>query len=212
MPVTWKLFSNNPERSEENDLTKTFAQLSKHVDRFHIQNHVYPVCQETMNPQGIGNLKGVNTQVCEQLFKELNSHMNCKSFNKSRLFLFFLYNIHLHNLSIENMTIVADPREEFRWSKIVRPPVNLDDDAVDIVTKKMETIQLGKKFEFNCDACGTGYSQEGYLKKHMEVKHAKPSSSSTGGECPMCGSVLATARSFEKHIKSHLTSKPRLMA
>ena len=35
IPVTWKLFQITQKRSEQKNLTKKFAQLSKHVDRFH---------------------------------------------------------------------------------------------------------------------------------------------------------------------------------
>ena len=74
----FKKFSESEERSNKNNITKKIAEMSKHVDKFHFRNHVDKWCQENCNPDKVGALKGVNTQVCEQLFKKLNSHKNCK--------------------------------------------------------------------------------------------------------------------------------------
>ena len=61
----------------------------------------------------------VDCQVCEQLFKKINSHKNCKSFNEARFFMFFLYQFDIHNLAIEGLeSKMADPREEFRWDNL----------------------------------------------------------------------------------------------
>ena len=38
--------------------------------------------------------------------------------NESRFGLFFLYQYEIHNLEIENRTILAAPREEVRWANI----------------------------------------------------------------------------------------------
>ena len=58
---------------------------------------------ENCNPYKIEDLKNVNTMICEQLFKKVNSHTNCKTMNESRYFLFWLYNLKLQNLDIEGM-------------------------------------------------------------------------------------------------------------
>ena len=101
-----------------NAITEKIAIMSKHVDKFHFRNHIVKWCQDNCNPDKVEGLKGVNTHICEQLFKKLNSHRNCRSLNEACIFLFFIYNIDLHNLSIGGMDISADPRSEFRWENI----------------------------------------------------------------------------------------------
>ena len=98
-----KAFAEKEKNAEQNDITQYFASLGKHVNRFHFRNHVDPWCMENCNPEKVAALKGVNTQVCEQLFKKINSHKNCKSFNESRFFMFFLYQFDIHNLALEGL-------------------------------------------------------------------------------------------------------------
>ena len=160
-----KAFGEKNENAEQNDVTKYFASLGKHVDRFHFRNHVDAWCMEHCNPEKVPALKNVNTQVCEQLFKKINSHKNCKSFNESRFFLFFLYQFDIHNLSIEGLdSKMADPREEFRWEnlKIVEPNLNVcENDTVEELTAKIELLELNPTF--SCNICGCGFAKEGYF-------------------------------------------------
>ena len=157
-------------------------------------------CQENCNPENVPLLSGVNTQVCEQLFKKVNSHRNCKSFNEARFFMFFLYQFDIHNLSIEGLeTKMADPREEFRWQNIdIMDPV-LEERPDEDLSSVFEKMKIAK---FECEQCGSGYSQEGYLKKHLETKHGLTEKS--GPECKDCGKVFANTKTLAKHIKSHL--------
>ena len=47
--------------------------------------------------------------------------------NEARFTLFFLYQYELHNLDVEHMTILADPRQEYRWLNLKVKPVNFED-------------------------------------------------------------------------------------
>ena len=200
-----KAFSEKPSNAEQNDVTQKLANLGKHVDRFHFRNHVDPWCQENCNPEGVSSLIGVNTQICEQLFKKVNSHKNCKSFNESRFFIFFLYQFDIHNLAIEGMeSKMADPREEFRWNNIVmKDPELIEEDELVSAVKSLKLNPV-----FSCELCGAGYTQEGYLKRHVESKHAQTKKSNfpedSGPECNECGKIFANPRTLEKHVKSHL--------
>lgn len=159
---------------------------------------------ENCNPEGVPILKNVNTQICEQLFKKVNSHRNCKSFNESRFFLFFLYQFDLHNLGIEGLdSKMADPREEFRWENIVidDPDLNFVD-QVDDLASEIESLQL--KPTFSCKMCGAGYSKEGYLTSHIKSKHGIKEPETNGPLCNECGKVFANSRTLEKHVKTHL--------
>ena len=196
-----KSYSEKEANANQNDVTKHFANLGKHVDRFHFRNHVDPWCMEHCNPEGVPTLKGVNTQVCEQLFKKVNSHKNCKSFNESRFFLFFLYQFDIHNLSIDGLeSKMADPREQFRWDniKIVEPDFN--ESKLEDIVSSMSKLEVSPKF--SCPLCGSGYTQEGYLKKHLEIKHQKKPD--PGPECEICGKLFANAKTLEKHVQTHL--------
>lgn len=197
-----KAFSEKKENAEQNEITQYFATLGKHVDRFHFRNHVDPWCMENCNPENVPELKNVNTQVCEQLFKKINSHKNCKSFNEPRFFMFFIYQFDMHNLALEGLdSKMADPREEFRWENLIIVEPDISDHNIDEIATKMESLEL-KEF-FSCDQCGAGYSKEGYLKRHKETKH-KIIAKNTEPVCSECGKVFANPYSMEKHMKTHL--------
>ena len=193
-----KSFSEKEKNAQQNDVTQYLADIGKHVDRFHFRNHVDPWCQKNCNPEEVPALQGVNTQVCEQLFKKINSHRNCKSFNEARFFMFFIYQFDIHNLAIEGLeTKMADPREDFRWDniKINDPVLN---ETHDDLTAKLENLKITPNFV--CSECGSGYTQEGYLRRHVELKHGK----NPDPECEECGKVYANKKSLEKHMKTHL--------
>ena len=117
-------------------------------------------------------LKGVNSQVCEQLFKKLNSHKKCKSLSEARFFMFFIYNIDIHNLSIEHMYSLADPRGEMRWTNLKKEKGDCESlekpEAVAFLSG-FKNLSLEPKFQ--CDLCGNGYSNRGYLESHLKEKH-----------------------------------------
>ena len=178
--------------------TQHLADIGKRVDKFHFRNHVDPWCQENCNPEGVESLQGVNTQVCEQLFKKVNSHKNCKSFNEDRFFMFFIHQFGIHNLAIEGLeTKMADLREEFRWENIqIKDPVIIDNHEE--LVSELENLKITPNF--TCSICGSGYTQAGYLKRHVEMKHE----SKTGPECEECGKLFANPKSLAKHMKTHL--------
>ena len=58
----------------------------------------------------------ISTPVCEQLFKKVNKYTYCKSMNEARYFLFWMYNLDMHNLDIDGLdSCLPDPRSDFRW-------------------------------------------------------------------------------------------------
>ena len=65
-----KKYSKKPQKADCNEVTKYFAELSKHVDKFHFKNHTDTWCQKECNPYDIPNLEGVNSPICKQLFKK----------------------------------------------------------------------------------------------------------------------------------------------
>ena len=204
-----KKFSENPERANLNEVTQKVAKLEKFVDKFHFRNHVDKWCQDNCNPDDCPALKGVNSQVCEQLFKKINSHKNCLSMNEARFSIFFLYQYEMHNLDVERMTVLADPRQEFRWLKLKTEEPNLNDiedkadEVVEVnVVQELATnfSNLKLEFPFPCDECDAKYKKEGFLKSHKLKKH----NSEVGGKvCEECDQVFPTAAGLEKHRKKH---------
>ena len=148
-----KAFSEKPKNADQNEVTKHFTNLGKHVDRSHFRIHVDPWCMQNCNPEGVPSLKGVNTQICEQLFKKIYSHRNFKSFNKARFFLFFLYQFDILNLAIEGLdSKITDPREEFQWENIIikDPDLNETNETnVEDLTSKFKSLELNPTFLVN---------------------------------------------------------------
>jgi hypothetical protein len=95
---------------------------------------------------------------------------------------------------------MADPREYFRWEniRIVAPEVR--ESKVESLVTGLDQLGIGPKF--SCSICGNGYSQEGYLKTHLEAKHGKKPD--RGPECDECSKVFANSKTLEKHKKTHL--------
>ena len=197
---------------KKNETTEFFAEkVRKNVDRFHFGNHIDPWCIENCDPNKVRELDGVNTEVCEQLFNKVNSHSNCKSMNESKYFLFWLYNLDLHNLDREDLVAASDPRTQYRWLKITIREVDLNEitkmniEEIDRVIEKVESISLEEQNLHVCDDCGGGFSSEGYLENHKEKKHGdivKPFM------CIECNKILKSKRNLEDHIqKLHRTCK-----
>ena len=169
-----KRFAENPDIADLNKWTKQFAdEITKVVDKFHFRNHVDPWCQENCNPEKVTELNGVNTQICEQMFKNINGHKNCKSMNEARFYMLFLYTLDAHNLDINGFSIANDPRHEYRWSKIKFTEVVLDEDIVDVDVLIEKLVDKKIRADFICKLCGSGYMKEGFLKKHMIDKHGE---------------------------------------
>ena len=164
---------------ERNEVTEFFGNIRKSVDKFHFSNHIDPWCVENMDPYKIPDLDNVNTVICEQLFKKVNSHTNCKSMNEARYFLFWLYNLDMHNLDRENLvSCTPDPRTEYRWENIEIKQVDMSDvkkmsmtESVDDVINSFNNISIKSVPNFQCDLCGAGYVSRGYLERHVLNKH-----------------------------------------
>ena len=204
----------NKERADRNEVTKLFSKIRKNVDKFHFGNHIDQWCIDNCDPYKVPELNNVNTVICEQLFRKVNSHVNCKSMNESRYFLFWLYNLDLHNLDIEGMAgCTPDPRSDYRWKNIQIIQVNLDDiEKMDIpetdeefekVIKGIKNINV-EELKYMCNICNAGYKSEGYLFKHMKDKHEQENLYN----CSECGKNLSSKRNFENHILTiHRTCK-----
>ena len=203
-----KKFSENPAKADLNDITKKVAKLEKYVDKFHFRNHVDAWCQQNCNPDDCQALKGVNSQICEQLFKKINSHKNCLSMNEARFSMFFLYQYELHNLDVERMTILADPRHEFRWLNLKNEELHLEDledkeevvGESNLVQDQEKLSSFNPDFPFPCDQCDAKYKKEGFLKSHKVKKHEV---NAAGGVCQECSQVFPTEAGLEKHSKKH---------
>ena len=202
----------------KNEVTNFFANVRKTIDKFHFVNHIDQWCIEHCDPYKVKDLDNVNTEICEQLFRKVNSHSNCKSMNESRYFLFWLYNLDLHNLDIEDLVSVSDPRTEYRWMKVniqeveleIVKKMNLPDvtekiDQIDEIGKKLQDVQLETPETFVCNDCGGGFKSKGFLDHHREKKHGeilKPFM------CEECNKILQSKRNLEEHInKIHRTCK-----
>ena len=127
--------------------------------------------------------------------------------NEARFTLFFLYQYELHNLDVEHMTILADPRQEYRWLNLKVKPVNFEDyrndrekteDDMVNVEESLATLQI-EEFPYKCDQCSSKYKKEGFLKRHKTSKHK----TETGGMCGECEAIFPTAAELEKHTKRH---------
>ena len=136
--------------------------------------------------------------------------------NESRFGLFFLYQYEIHNLEIENRTILADPREEVRWDNIKIVKVTLSttseqDKAVEkstgpdieLVTDVVKKLTLSKQFK--CPECKAVFKFEGKLKQHTSIVHNP--GKNTGNACEHCENLLSSAQALKRHIKTHLKCK-----
>ena len=117
--------------------------------------------------------------------------------------MFFFYQFDIHNLSIEGLdSKMADPRKEFRWENLTIIEPKLDvcmSDSIEVLSANMKSLELNATF--NCDICGCGFNKKGYLKWHMEAKHAVKK---VGPMCNKCYKVFANQKTLEKHMKTHL--------
>ena len=101
------------------------ADMKMVVDKFHFKNHIGDWCVENCDPYKLPELVQVNTPVCEQLFKKINQHTNCKGMSEANYFLFWLVNLDHHNMDIEGKAnILPDPRSDYRWNSFSIHPVD----------------------------------------------------------------------------------------
>jgi hypothetical protein len=197
-----------------NEQTKAMSNIQMYVDKFHFKNHIDPWCIENCDPNEIKDLEDVNTPICEQLFKKVNRHKNCKSMNEARYFMFWMFNIDMHNLDIEGLdNTIPDPRSEHRWNNLKIRPVDYKhlpqkqevdsiSEEVDELTDKIDNLHVVENNDFFiCKLCGAGYSSDGYLLKHMTEKHGIIYSTGNKAECPECGNILSSKQAILRHIQ-----------
>ena len=96
-------FAFNHIRLHRNETTEYFNSLKFAIDKFHFKNHVDKNCHTNYNPKNVPELDGVNTVICEHLFRNINQYKNCRSMNEAHFFLYFFYNMDLHNLRREGL-------------------------------------------------------------------------------------------------------------
>ena len=113
---------------------------------------------EERDPYKVRELDMVNTQACEQLFRDVNKHTNCQAMSEANFFMFWIYLMDLHNLNIAGLSRVEpDPREEYRTSVI-----EINNMDLSMLTKAKESEEeSGHKLETE------GYAEAG--SKEVDV-------------------------------------------
>ena len=214
-------YSMNEKVAERNKTTKFFSERKFVIDKFHFRNHIDPWCHQNCDPNEVPELDGMNTEICEQMFRGINQKKNCKGMNEAHFFLFWLYNLEMHNLEMAGMDRTEpNPLSVFRWDNLEIMPVDFDSlpekfsAAVEDLTSSLSSISISATV-FNCKLCPAGYKTAGHLTKHMQSKHPSDLLGKVGeclemcGEVP-CGKVLSSARALAKHIKTiHKTCSVR---
>ena len=203
-------YSENEKRAAKNDVTKHFASLGKYIDKFHFANHVGKTCVEKRDPYKVKALDNVNTQAAEQLFRDVNKHSNCQAMSESHFYLFWLYIMDLHNLSLTGMDRVEpDPREDYRDSIIRENNINFAS-LKKTISKTVEVHESSVSIEvslYSCKICGNSFRKEGNLKNHIETKHTDNiKKKDEKSVCELCSNPFANKLTLENHIKKkHLT-------
>ena len=202
-------FAKNHVLLERNPTTEGFLKKTFAIDKFHFKNHIDPFCHSAYNPGEVEQLKNCNTVICEQLFKDINQYRNCKSKNESHFFLFFLYNLDLHNLYKEGRVCMVNPKSEFRKSQI---PANVSLCYNPIPPSQTESLTnhqpQGSSIAapFSCPLCQNGFETEAWLKRHLNEKHPETDPTNPR-KCPMCEKTLCNDQRLKSHIRTHLTCK-----
>ena len=204
-------FALNQVLLSRNPTTEFFAGLTFAIDRFHFPNHVDENCHNNFNPSKKPELIGVNTVICEEMFKDINKYTSCKSMSQATFKHFFRYNMDLHNFDIEGMaSTITNPHTNFRKESIKIEPVNYDalreekmESDVNKVSSKLLNLKL---LPFNCSLCQCGFEAESQLNKHFRAKHPTTDSSNPR-HCPECNKILAYEQSLKRHMLTPITCK-----
>ena len=133
--------------------------------------------------------------------------------NEAHFFLFFLYNLDLHNLNKEGMICMANPFSEIRWSQIPNiipcytPEVQEKAVSDSHLKSSQENTRGYQPAPFTCPKCQDGFDTEAWLKRHMNEKHPELDSKNPR-KCPLCEKTLCNEQRLKTHIKTiHLTCK-----
>ena len=195
-------FALNHIRLKRNTTTEYFNSLKFAIDKFHFKNHVDAYCHENYNPRKLSELDCVNTVVCEHLFKDINSYKNCKSMNEAHFFIFFFYNMDLHNLRKEGLISITNPDSHFRKDQVNAPKI----EEVDFKSLNQLCEPLVTNLPFNCPLCSCGYETEGGLNKHINSKHPETNPNNPRA-CAICDKILSSEQRLKTHLKTHLICK-----
>ena len=196
-------FAKNHVRAHRNETTEYVDNLTHAIDFFHFKNHIDPHCHENYNPRKVPELEGVNTVICEQLFKSINAYSNCKSMNEAHFFLYFFFNLDLHNLKKEGQAYMVNPKNDVR-NETVKKSMLKDVDFESL--KKTVTEQTVAASPFNCPGCKCGFETESALKKHIDAKHAEMNPENPRA-CTICDKILSSEQRLRTHMKTHLQCK-----
>ena len=195
-------FALNHIRLKRNTTTEYFNSLKFAIDKFHFKNPVDAYCHKNYNPRKLSELDCVNTVVCEHLFKDINSYKNCKSMNEAHFFIFFFYNMDLHNLRKEGLISITNPTSHFRKDQVNAPKI----EEVDFKSLNQLCEPLVTNLPFNCPLCSCGYETEGGLNKHINSKHPETNPNNPRA-CAICDKVLSSEQRLKTHLKTHLICK-----
>ena len=159
----------------------------------------------------------MNTPVCEQLFSWANKYTQVKSMNEGRFQFFWLYNLDLHNLKIENMLrLEANPFSLHR-DKIVQymrnvscPPTNTPDgvscENTAVVGENLAGISpkcdIPNKKKFCCNICVNWYAYYGHLVSHLKNRHDIDEQVLL--TCDKCSKIFDTIKKLNRHNKIHI--------
>ena len=208
---------------------KKMGEIGMYVDKFHFRNHIDPWCIENCDPTKVEDLDDINTPICEQLFKKINRHTNCKSMNEPRYFMFWMYNLDMHNLDIEGLdSCLPDPRSDYRWSQIQILKIDFVNlphkQNVETLANQLERVELleeiqsckeseyPNKVDLKEDSTSTRSGESKYVCEICKAaykaegylkKHMSEKHGLGGGklvECVECGSFLSSKQALERHI------------
>ena len=107
-------------------------------------------------------------------------------------------------MDVEGMTVMADPRAEFRWLGLNLEDIDLGalqdellEEPVKSLAVEMEALNLDRPFK--CNECVASFKKAGFLKRHKDTKHE----TSAGGSCDECNAVFPTAAGLGNHKSKH---------
>ena len=126
--------------------------------------------------------------------------------NESHFFLYFLYNMDLHNLRKEGMACTVNLKSSFRKSEVRASKMSdLDFKALkENFSPKHDSQPI--TMPFTCARCENGYKTEQSLKTHLRLKHPELNPQNPRA-CPTCDKILSTEQRLKTHMKIHLVCK-----
>ena len=169
-------FGLKPLLANKNITTKFFSERTFCIDKFNFKNHVDQYCIDNFDPYKIPELNDFNTEICEQLFKSVNSHSNYKTINEARYFLFWFYQMDLHNLDLEGMAgVLPNPHCDFRWTQFEIEKIDYGNlhpkTQIDNITEGLTNMQMEEKTIIKFELFSSCFTNESQLKKHVSSKH-----------------------------------------